>query len=64
MLLGVTGLVKTDHKNARDIDVNLWAMTEQETGEYGVSDAFAATLVGLLCVSCVCQQSLIWVSSR
>lgn len=37
--LGVTGLVTTDHKNARDIDVNLWAMTNQETGEYGVSHA-------------------------
>uniref|UniRef100_A0A7N6BMN8 Guanylate cyclase n=1 Tax=Anabas testudineus TaxID=64144 RepID=A0A7N6BMN8_ANATE len=33
---GVTGLVTTDHKNARDIDVNLWAMTNQETGEYGL----------------------------
>lgn len=35
--LGVTGLVTTDNKNARNIDVNLWAMTNQETGEYGVS---------------------------
>lgn len=34
--LGVTGLVTTDHNNARDIDINLWAMTNQETGEYGV----------------------------
>ncbi|KAM7369312.1 hypothetical protein PAMP_013590 [Pampus punctatissimus] len=33
---GVTGLVTTDHKNARDINVNLWAMTNQETGEYGL----------------------------
>ncbi|KAF3848799.1 hypothetical protein F7725_015296 [Dissostichus mawsoni] len=33
---GVTGLVTTDQKNARDIDVNLWAMTNQETGEYGL----------------------------
>lgn len=33
---GVTGLVTTDDKNARDIDVNLWAMTNQETGEYGL----------------------------
>ncbi|KAM8871821.1 atrial natriuretic peptide receptor 2 isoform 3-T3 [Synchiropus picturatus] len=33
---GVTGLVKTDHKNARDIDINLWAMTNQTTGEYGL----------------------------
>ncbi|XP_034091095.1 atrial natriuretic peptide receptor 2 isoform X2 [Gymnodraco acuticeps] len=33
---GVTGLVTTDQKNARDIDVNLWAMTNQETGEYGI----------------------------
>lgn len=33
---GVTGLVTTDHNNARDIDVNLWAMTNQETGEYGL----------------------------
>lgn len=37
LLLGVTGLVTTDHKNARDIDINLWAMTNQDTGEYGVS---------------------------
>lgn len=37
--LGVTGLVTTDNKNARNIDVNLWAMTNQETGEYGVSYA-------------------------
>ncbi|XP_070706769.1 atrial natriuretic peptide receptor 2 [Pempheris klunzingeri] len=35
-LWGVTGLVTTDHKNARDIDVDLWAMTNQETGEYGL----------------------------
>ncbi|XP_005725712.1 atrial natriuretic peptide receptor 2 [Pundamilia nyererei] len=33
---GVTGLVSTDEKNARNIDVDLWAMTNQETGEYGV----------------------------
>uniref|UniRef100_A0A3Q3A7J0 Guanylate cyclase n=1 Tax=Kryptolebias marmoratus TaxID=37003 RepID=A0A3Q3A7J0_KRYMA len=33
---GVTGLVTTDDKNARNIDVDLWAMTNQETGEYGV----------------------------
>ncbi|XP_076016102.1 atrial natriuretic peptide receptor 2 isoform X2 [Genypterus blacodes] len=33
---GVTGLVSTDNKNARDIDVDLWAMTNQETGEYGI----------------------------
>uniref|UniRef100_A0A8D3ATK4 Guanylate cyclase n=1 Tax=Scophthalmus maximus TaxID=52904 RepID=A0A8D3ATK4_SCOMX len=33
---GVTGLVNIDHKNARDIDVNLWAMTDQDTGEYGL----------------------------
>ncbi|KAG7251066.1 hypothetical protein CRUP_010126, partial [Coryphaenoides rupestris] len=32
---GVTGLVTTDHSNARDIDINVWAMTNQETGEYG-----------------------------
>ena len=44
-VLGVTGLVTTDHKNARDIDVNLWAMTNQETGEYGVSHA--------LCLMCL-----------
>lgn len=28
-----------DDKNARNIDVNLWTMTNQETGEYGVSHA-------------------------
>ncbi|KAJ0037017.1 hypothetical protein NL108_014351, partial [Boleophthalmus pectinirostris] len=33
---GVTGLVTTDENNARDIDVDLWAMTNQETGEYGL----------------------------
>uniref|UniRef100_A0A672JNU3 Atrial natriuretic peptide receptor 2 n=1 Tax=Salarias fasciatus TaxID=181472 RepID=A0A672JNU3_SALFA len=33
---GVTGLVSTDDKNARNIDVDLWAMTNQETGEYGL----------------------------
>ncbi|XP_041667734.1 atrial natriuretic peptide receptor 2 [Cheilinus undulatus] len=33
---GVTGLVATDHNNARNIDINLWAMTNQETGEYGL----------------------------
>lgn len=37
IFLGVTGLVTTDDKNARNIDVDLWAMTDQETGEYGVS---------------------------
>lgn len=36
-VLGVTGLFTTDDKNARDIDINLWAMTNQDTGEYGVS---------------------------
>lgn len=41
VFLGVTGLVTTDHKNARDIDVNLWAMTNQETGEYGVSHSLS-----------------------
>lgn len=40
---GVTGLVTTDHKNARDIDVNLWAMTNQETGEYGLVAYFNGT---------------------
>lgn len=50
VFLGVTGLVTTDHKNARDIDVNLWAMTNQETGEYGVSYAFTATVT--LCLMC------------
>uniref|UniRef100_A0AAV2IWI7 Receptor ligand binding region domain-containing protein n=1 Tax=Knipowitschia caucasica TaxID=637954 RepID=A0AAV2IWI7_KNICA len=33
---GVTGMVTTDEKNARDTDLSLWAMTNQETGEYGV----------------------------
>ncbi|CAF93562.1 unnamed protein product, partial [Tetraodon nigroviridis] len=33
---GVTGLVTTDDKDARNIDVNLWAMTDQNTGEYGI----------------------------
>lgn len=47
---GVTGLVHTDHKNARDIDVNLWAMTDQETGEYGVSNTFTVTVDDLLYV--------------
>lgn len=37
--LGVTGLVTMDDKNARNIDVDLWTMTNQETGEYGVSHA-------------------------
>lgn len=47
MFVGVTGLVNTDANNARDIDVDLWAMTNQETGEYGVSQAFT---LHLLCV--------------
>ncbi|CAL8281219.1 atrial natriuretic peptide receptor 2 [Gadus morhua] len=33
---GVTGLVTTDTNNARDIDINVWSMTNQETGEYGL----------------------------
>lgn len=37
---GVTGLVSIDEKNARNIDVDLWAMTNQETGEYGVRQGF------------------------
>lgn len=41
---GVTGLVSTDEKNARNIDVDLWAMTNQETGEYGVSHGFIVSL--------------------
>ena len=36
-ILGVTGLVSTDEKNDRNVDVDLWTMTNQETGEYGVS---------------------------
>uniref|UniRef100_A0A674D4X0 Guanylate cyclase n=1 Tax=Salmo trutta TaxID=8032 RepID=A0A674D4X0_SALTR len=33
---GVTGLVTTDKNNARNTDFNLWAMTNQESGEYGL----------------------------
>uniref|UniRef100_A0A3B5QCL1 Guanylate cyclase n=1 Tax=Xiphophorus maculatus TaxID=8083 RepID=A0A3B5QCL1_XIPMA len=33
---GITGLVTIDDKNARNIDVDLWSMTNQETGEFGV----------------------------
>uniref|UniRef100_W5MWT5 Guanylate cyclase n=1 Tax=Lepisosteus oculatus TaxID=7918 RepID=W5MWT5_LEPOC len=33
---GVTGLVITDENNDRNIDFNLWAMTNVETGQYGV----------------------------
>ena len=44
MFLGVTGLVNTDAKSARNIDVSLWAMTNQETGEYGVSHALISFL--------------------
>ena len=43
IILGVTGLVTTDDKNARNIDVDLWAMTDQETGEYGVSPALTVS---------------------
>lgn len=45
---GVTGLVSTDEKNARNIDVDLWAMTNQETGEYGVSRGFTVSLRGFM----------------
>lgn len=44
----MTGLVTTDNKNARNIDVNLWAMTNQETGEYGVSSAFIQIVFGMI----------------
>uniref|UniRef100_A0A3B3CBP8 Guanylate cyclase n=1 Tax=Oryzias melastigma TaxID=30732 RepID=A0A3B3CBP8_ORYME len=40
---GVTGLVSIDEKNARNIDVDLWAMTNQETGEYGVVSYYNGT---------------------
>lgn len=40
---GVTGLVTTDKNNARDTDFNLWAMTNQETGEYGVVALYNGT---------------------
>uniref|UniRef100_A0A6Q2XLH6 Guanylate cyclase n=1 Tax=Esox lucius TaxID=8010 RepID=A0A6Q2XLH6_ESOLU len=33
---GVTGLVTMDKNNARNTDFNLWAMTNQESGEYGL----------------------------
>ncbi|XP_067114115.1 atrial natriuretic peptide receptor 2 [Osmerus mordax] len=33
---GVTGLVTTDKNNARNTDFNLWTMTNQDTGEYGI----------------------------
>ncbi|XP_072309542.1 atrial natriuretic peptide receptor 2 [Eucyclogobius newberryi] len=41
---GVTGLVTTDEKKARDIDVDLWAMTNQETGEYGLVAYYNGTI--------------------
>uniref|UniRef100_A0A3Q3WL00 Guanylate cyclase n=1 Tax=Mola mola TaxID=94237 RepID=A0A3Q3WL00_MOLML len=40
---GVTGLVNTDAKSARNIDVSLWAMTNQETGEYGIVSYYNGT---------------------
>ncbi|XP_035995917.1 atrial natriuretic peptide receptor 2 isoform X3 [Fundulus heteroclitus] len=33
---GVTGLVSIDEKNARNIDMDMWTMTNPETGEFGV----------------------------
>ncbi|CAL8276379.1 unnamed protein product [Merluccius merluccius] len=41
---GVTGLVTTDLNNARDIDINVWAMTNQETGEYGLVAYYNGTI--------------------
>ncbi|KAM6902883.1 LOW QUALITY PROTEIN: atrial natriuretic peptide receptor 2 [Xenentodon cancila] len=41
---GVTGLVSTDEKNDRNIDVDLWAMTNQETGEYGLVAYYNGTI--------------------
>ncbi|KAK7895420.1 hypothetical protein WMY93_020745 [Mugilogobius chulae] len=40
----VTGLVTTDEKNARDTDVDLWAMTNQETGEYGRGSSYGSLI--------------------
>ncbi|XP_034752960.1 atrial natriuretic peptide receptor 2 [Etheostoma cragini] len=45
---GVTGLVTTDQKNARDIDINLWAMTNQETGEYGLVAYYNGTIKDII----------------
>ncbi|XP_029439074.1 atrial natriuretic peptide receptor 2 [Rhinatrema bivittatum] len=33
---GITGLVSMDKSNDRDTDFNLWAMSDQNTGEYAV----------------------------
>lgn len=44
-ILGVTGLVSTDEKNDRNVDVDLWTMTNQETGEYGVSHLLSHKIV-------------------
>ncbi|KAJ8261211.1 hypothetical protein COCON_G00169340 [Conger conger] len=33
---GVTGLLSTDKNNDRDMDFNLWAMTNHKTGQYSI----------------------------
>lgn len=35
-VVGVTGLVTTDERHDRNTDFTLWAMTNQQTGQYGV----------------------------
>lgn len=57
---GVTGLVSTDEKNARNIDVDLWAMTNQETGEYGVSHGFIVSLRVLKVILAAHEDVNLW----
>ncbi|TSL28199.1 Atrial natriuretic peptide receptor 2 [Bagarius yarrelli] len=40
---GVTGLISTDKNNARFTDFSLWAMTNLETGQYGVVGYYNGT---------------------
>ncbi|XP_053086379.1 atrial natriuretic peptide receptor 2 isoform X2 [Pangasianodon hypophthalmus] len=40
---GVTGLISTDKTNARFTDFSLWAMTNLETGQYGVVGHYNGT---------------------
>lgn len=62
----MTGLISTDKSNTRFIDFSLWAMTNLETGQYGVSSANKSLSLLLISIKAYTffwfqhQQQCIW----
>uniref|UniRef100_A0A3Q2PQU7 Guanylate cyclase n=1 Tax=Fundulus heteroclitus TaxID=8078 RepID=A0A3Q2PQU7_FUNHE len=59
---GVTGLVSIDEKNARNIDMDMWTMTNPETGEFGVSQCLKVLtdILAAVCASPACKSKTLW----